>query len=74
MLSLTAKVYLGTFLLINVIMVDGGAEAALANGGVLRTIAGAPAALLVPTRARGGSMSDPPVVLEEVPPPPSLPY
>lgn len=39
MLSLTAKVYLGTFLLINVIMVDGGAEAALANGGVPDAIA-----------------------------------
>jgi hypothetical protein len=38
-LSLTAKVYLGTFLLINVIMVDGGVEAALANGGVPDAIA-----------------------------------
>ena len=38
-LSLTAKLYLGVFLLINVIMVDGGVEAALANGGVPQSIA-----------------------------------
>lgn len=38
-LSLTAKLYLGTFLLINVIMQDGGVEAALANGGVPEAIA-----------------------------------
>jgi len=38
-LSLTAKLYLGIFLLINVIMVDGGVEAALANGGVPQSIA-----------------------------------
>ena len=38
-LSLTAKLYLGIFLLINVIMVDGGVEAALANGGVPDAIA-----------------------------------
>ena len=39
LLSLTAKLYLGTFLLINVIMVDGGVEQALANGGVPEAIA-----------------------------------
>ena len=38
-LSLTAKLYLGIFLLINVIMVDGGVEQALANGGVPNSIA-----------------------------------
>ena len=38
-LSLTAKLYLGTFLLINVIMVDGGVEQALSNGGVPDAIA-----------------------------------
>ena len=39
MLSLTAKLYLGTFLLINVIMVEGGVEQALANGNVPGAIA-----------------------------------
>ena len=38
-LSLTAKLYLGIFLLINVIMVDGGVEAALANAGVPEAMA-----------------------------------
>jgi hypothetical protein len=39
-MSLTAKLYLGIFLLINVIMVEGGVETALASHGVPEAMAG----------------------------------